>query len=172
MKNTLLSRMEVLLDYLGLFISTFALAYFIYPNVTWAIVSGWISTFLYVCIIQFQSLQPDSTVSKKIVQFIISMFACAFIGVLCYWMKSYLTLYLDELNIYDWIIVIAFIIATTGTIIPMANKKKRPLKIMLYIILAGILILTFIKSPENISFNKKKSLNTEEILVLNKALEN
>jgi hypothetical protein len=168
-KNHSLSFIEHFFAYFGLFIALFAFSYFISPNVIVALTVGGLSVFLYMCIQQFASFRSNSTVSQVLFQLAISLLA---IYAFCYGFYNLVSPILDRLNIYDWIIVIAFIIATAGTIIPIAKTKKRPLTIMYYLLLIGIIILTFIKSPENISFNRNKSLNAEDIVLLNKALDN
>lgn len=169
MKNHLLSFIEHFFAYFGLFIALFAFSYFISPNVIMALTVGGLSVFLYMRIQQFESFRSKGTFPQVIFQLAVILLAiCAF----CYGFYNFVSPILDRLNIYDWIIVFAFIIATAGTIIPIAKNKKSPLKIMYCLLLIGIIILTIIKSPENISFNKNKSLNAEDIVLLNKVLDN
>ncbi|RHW36014.1 hypothetical protein D1B31_18165 [Neobacillus notoginsengisoli] len=161
-----------ILGILGLFIACTALGYFIFSNEGIALMVGAIIVFFYLCFTTLKEITVEKN-PKLVKGFLIFIFLLA-IGALATLIYVFLFHWIEKLNIYKYLVIIGFIIAAAGTMVPLAlDKNKHWFLRSLY---GGLLVLiafvTFSSASNSVEFNNNKTINQDEIELINTALSN
>lgn len=134
-----------LLKGIGIFLTISSLFYFLFQNDIWSSTAGFASI---VIMLGFN----DRNEMKNIKTWFYSISAAIGIGVVSYF---FVLSKLENGQIFTWIVIIGFLIATGGTIIPLVITqfidKNKVLSVLYSIIYFGIITVTFYKKPDNYS---------------------